>query len=418
VVREGGAKSAALRFCAAASNPIPLQYSCVHKSSRILNYVMATAATAAAVLLLLAFQPHANLATVALSLLLIVTMCAIRWGSGPGFLAALCAGLCLNYFFIPPLRTWNIAHPQDWIAFLVFIATALLVGQLSSRAQSQAIEAEQRRSEIEDLYDQLKRAFEEASEAESLRRSEKLKTALLDSVTHDLRTPLTSIKASVTTLLGTGDQQSLVLQPDARRELLDVINEETDRLNRFVEEMMQMAKVEAGVLPLDCAPVSAQEIIQAALDRAEPLLSRHRVEIAVPPGLPPLLVDASSIAGVIFELLQNASKYAPAGSSIDIAARRSDGEMVDITVADEGPGVPHGLRTRVFEKFFRVTAMGDGRGFGLGLTIARGIVEAHGGRIWIEEGPNKRGSAVSFTVPCQSGARSDAGELSAHTRSR
>jgi K+-sensing histidine kinase KdpD len=379
---------------------------------------MAAAATAAAVVVMLAFQPHANLATVALSLLLVVTVCAIWWGSGPGVLAAFCAGLCLNYFFIPPLHTWNIAHPQDWIAFLVFIATALLVGQLSSRAQRQAVEAEQRRQQIEDLYDQLKRAFEEASEAESLRRSEKLKTALLDSVTHDFRTPLTSIKASVTTLLGAGDRQSIALQPDARRELLDVINEETDRLNRFVEEMMQMAKLEAGALPLECAPVSTQEIIQAALDRAEPLLSSHRVEIAVQPGLPALLVDASLISGVVFELIRNASKYSPAGSSIGIAARRRDGGTIEITVSDEGPGVPQRLRTRVFEKFFRAPEMGDGRGFGLGLTIARGIVEAHGGRIWMEDGPHKRGNAVWFTVPCQSGARSDAGELSAHTRGR
>src|ERR1051326_2621841 len=207
---------------------------------------------------MLLLQPHANLATVALGLLLVVTVCAIRWGSGPALLAALFAGLCLNYFFIPPVRTWNIAHPQDWVAFLVFFAVALLVGQLSSRAQRQAIEAEERRREIENLYEQLKHAFEEASEAESLRRSEKLKTALLDAVTHDLRTPLTSIKASVTTLLGAGERADVSLGAEAHRELLDVINEETDRLNRLVEEMMQLAKVEAGALPMERVAISAQ----------------------------------------------------------------------------------------------------------------------------------------------------------------
>ena len=220
-------------------------------------------AVTATVWLMVALQQHANLATVALGLLLVVTLCAIRWGSGPAVLSAFAAGLCLNYFFIPPVRTWNIAHPQDWVAFLVFFAVALLVGQLSSRAQRQALEAEERRLEIENLYQQLKHAFDEASEAESLRRSEKLKTALLDAVTHDLRTPLTSIKASVTTLLGAAGEHSTPLEPDASRELLDVINEETDRLNRLVEEMMQLAKVEAGALPLERAAVSAQEIIQA-----------------------------------------------------------------------------------------------------------------------------------------------------------
>lgn len=364
---------------------------------------------------MLAIQPHANLATVALGLLLVVTVCAIRWGSGPALIAALLAGLCLNYFFIPPVRTWNIAHPQDWVAFLVFFAAALLVGQLSSRAQRQAIEAEARRREIEGLYEQLKRAFEEASEAESLRRSEKLKTALLDAVTHDLRTPLTSIKASVTTLLGAGEPPAVALRPDARRELLDVINEETDRLNRFVEEMMQLAKVEAGALRLDRGPVSADDIVQAALDRAEALLVGRRVEIAIAPALPPLLVDAASVSGVIFELLQNATKYSPHGTSIDISARRSGDGVIEICVTDQGRGVPPRLRTRVFEKFFRDAELGDGRGFGLGLAIARGIVEAHGGRIWMEDGPQKRGTAVLFTVPCEIGAQGHAGELSAHT---
>jgi two-component system sensor histidine kinase KdpD len=367
--------------------------------------------------LMLVLQPHANLATVALGLLLVVTVCAIRWGSGPALLAAMLAGSCLNYFFIPPVRTWNIAHPQDWVAFLAFFAAALLVGQLSSRAQRQAIEAEERRQQVESLYEQLKRAFEEASEAESLRRSEKLKTALLDTVTHDLRTPLTSIKASVTTLLGAGEQGQVSLGAEARRELLDVINEETDRLNRLVEEMMQLAKVEAGALPLERVAISAQEVVHTALDRAEPLLSHHRVEVAIPQGLEPLLVDASLISGVVFELVQNAAKYSPQGSSIEVAVRRSIDASMEISVSDEGPGVPPRLRTRIFEKFFRASEASDRRGFGLGLAIARGIVEAHGGRIWMEDAAQGRGSKVSFTVPCQSGAQSNAGELSAHTRS-
>ena len=384
---------------------------------QIVRCVAAVGVTMAVVFLMLAVQPHATLATVSLALILAVTVCAILWGSGPALLAAISAGLSLNYFFIPPLRTWTIARTQDWIAFLAFVATALLVGQLSSRAQRQAEAAEQRRQEIERLYEQLKRAFEEASEAETLRRSEKLKTALLDAVTHDLRTPLTSIKASVTTLLGPAAQPAVALDPEAQRELLEVIDEETDRLNRFVEEIMQLARVEAGALQLHCSPVAVQEIIQAALDRAEALVVDHRVEIAVDSDLPPLLVDPASISGVVFELLQNAAKYSPPRTSILVTARRgSPASAVEIGVKDEGPGIPHHLRTRVFEKFFRASEGAEGRGFGLGLAIARGIVEAHGGRIWIEDGPQRGGNAIWFTVPSQPGVVSDGKQLSAHTR--
>jgi len=381
---------------------------------RVAKYGLAAAAVAATVWLLLLRSP--NLATVAVVLVLVVTICAIRWGSGPALLAALAGGLCFNYFFIPPVRTLTIAHPQDLIAFVVFVATALLVGQLSSRAQRQAEAAEERRQEIERLYEQLKVAFEEASEAETLRRSEKLKTALLDAVTHDLRTPLTSIKAAVTTLLGSAGESMTSLHPDAKSELLEVINEETDRLNRFVEEMMQLAQVEAGALPMEAAPVPVQEIVQNALDRAAALLEHHAVEVRLDSRLPPLLVDAASIGGVVFELLQNAAKYSPPGSGIHVIARAGDGGLAEIGVEDEGTGIPKHLRTRVFDKFFRAPASHEGRGFGLGLAIARGIVEAHAGRIWVEDANGKRGTAVWFTVPCQTAvARAD--NVSAHTRS-
>ena len=367
------------------------------------KYLFAGAVVSATIWLMLRLRPHANLTTVALCLVLVVTACAIRWGRGPALLAALCAGLCFNYFFIPPTYTWNIANAQDWTAFLVFFATALLVGQLWSHAQQQAESAERRRREIERLYQQLQLAFEEASAAETLRRSEKLKTALLDAVTHDLRTPLTSIKASVTTLLGPAGQAGIALQPDARRELLEVINEETDRLNHFVEEMMQLAQVEAGVLPLKPAPVPAAEVIQSALGRAEALVSRHAVEVTVDAKLPPLLVDGPSISGVVFELLENAAKYSAPGSAIHIVVRprEADPGQVEIGVEDQGSGIPRHLHARVFDKFFRAPQGRDGRGFGLGLAIARGIVEAHGGHIWIEDPAHGRGTAMWFTVPCR-----------------
>src|SRR5436189_1904608 len=148
--------------------------------------------TATAVGCLVWAQPHANLTTTALVLVLVVTVSAIAWGSGPALITALLSVFCFNYFFIPPIHTFTIAEPQNWIAFVVFVATAVAVGQLSSRARNRAEEAEARRIEIERLYRQLTEAFDRASEAETLRRSEQLKTALLDAVTHDLRTASSS----------------------------------------------------------------------------------------------------------------------------------------------------------------------------------------------------------------------------------
>src|SRR5216117_112347 len=188
------------------------------------HYSWAALLTATAVGCLVWAQPHANLTTTALVLVLVVTVSAIAWGSGPALITALLSVFCFNYFFIPPIHTFTIAEPQNWIAFVVFVATAVAVGQLSSRARNRAEEAEARRIEIERLYRQLTEAFDRASEAETLRRSEQLKTALLDAVTHDLRTPLTSIKASVTTLLDelkptSSDAPPAVLSEDGRREM-------------------------------------------------------------------------------------------------------------------------------------------------------------------------------------------------------
>lgn len=370
--------------------------------TQLAKYVFASAVIAAVVYALLLVSSHANLATVALLLVLAVTAIAIAWGSGPALLAALWSGMCLNYFFIPPVRTFTIDRPQDWVTFCVFFATALLVGHLSSRAKRQAEAAEARRVEIQRLYEQLQRAFEEASEAESLRRSDKLKTALLDAVTHDLRTPLTSIKASVTTLIGS-PHNTATLSSEAATELLQVIDEESDRLNRFVEEMMELAQLEAGHLALQPAPTAAADIIAAAVNRAARQLAGHRVDTHITEPMPLLQVDAVSISGVVFELLENAAQQSPPDAPIAVRAAKIASRQAEIAVEDEGPGVPPELRERVFDKFFRGAHQPDDRlGFGLGLAIARGLVEANGGHIWIESRQGGRGARVAFTVPCES----------------
>ncbi len=362
------------------------------------KYLLATAAVAAVVVCLAALRPGVNLTTAGLMLVLAITLVSIRWGSGPGLVASVVALFAFSYFFISPVYSLAIRDPEDQVAFVVFFLTALAVGQLSSHAKQQAQESEARRREIERLYSELRKAFEEASEAESLRRSERLKTALLDAVTHDLRTPLTSIKASVTTLLD-GDAS---FAPEVNRELLLVINEESDRLDRFVEEMMTVARIEGGQLLLRRSPQQALDIINNAVDRASSLLDGHPVEITVEPKLPPLLVDGASASEVIFELLENAAYYSAPDAPIHIYAKAAEGGTVEIAVEDRGIGIPAEFRERVFQKFFRAPGSPRERhGFGMGLSIARGIVEAHGGRIWIDSAA-ERGTIVRFTVPCQS----------------
>jgi len=189
-----------------------------------------------------AFAPFAdvvNTTTVALSLLLVILLTAARYGSRPAILASIAGVACFNFFFLPPYYTFTIADPQNWVALAAFLVTALVAGQLSAYAKQRAEESETRRKEIEQLYKELQAAFVDASKAEAYRQSQQLKSALLDAVTHDLRTPLTSIKAAVTTLMeengGTkAKADTLVLDNEVRREFLEIINEETDRLNNFI----------------------------------------------------------------------------------------------------------------------------------------------------------------------------------------
>jgi two-component system sensor histidine kinase KdpD len=373
------------------------------------SYFGAVLGTAAVTAILAPFHEQINSTTVALAFLLLVLFVALFWGSRPALLASLLAVFCLNFFFLPPLYTLSIAHPQNWIALTAFFTTALAVGQLSARAKRRAEEAEEGRREIERLYTELQSAFERASQAEALRRSEKLKSALLDAVTHDLRTPLTSIKASITTLLdevrGRSQEDPLVaLDAESRQEMMEVIDEESDRLNRFISGLIDLARIEAGELQLRRRWGTVEEIIATALTRGEKLTDGRRVEVDVESELPVVRVDERAVSEVVYTLVDNATKYSPLGSSVRISAERAGEGMIRMAVEDQGEGIPKELRERVFDKFFRATRDGDistnqPSGTGMGLAIAKGIVEAHEGVIWIESGTGGKGTRVIFTLP-------------------
>lgn len=377
-------------------------------NTKATGYLGAVLGTALVTIVLGPFHTRINSTTVALTFLLIVLFVALFRGSGPALLASVLAVLSFNFFFLPPLYTFSIAHPQNWVALTVFFTTAVVVGQLSARTKRQALEADTARRELERLYSELRDTFERASQAEALRRSEKLKSALLDAVTHDLRTPLASVKASITTLLdearGSKDGgQPVVLDAESRLDMMEVIDQESDRLNRFIGDLIELARIEAGELQLRPRWGAVDEIISTTLTRAEPLTAQHKIEVEIEKDLPLVRVDNRAVSEVVYSLIDNAAKYSPAGSTIRIIASRGD-DMVHVAIEDMGQGIPANLRKRVFDKFFRAMRDGDittrqPAGTGMGLAIAKGIVEAHGGRIWIEPGRDGKGTRVCFTLP-------------------
>ena len=369
------------------------------RAKRVRGYLSALGGVAFATLLLAPFQGNINSTTAALALLLVVLVVATVFGSRSALLASVLGVLSFNFFFLPPLYTLTIADPQNWFAFAAFLVTAVVAGQLSSYARRRADESEARRREIERLYSELQAAFKQGSQAEAFRQGEQLKSALLDAVTHDLRTPLTSIKASVTTLM----EDSIVLDQDARSEFLEIIDEETDRLNKFIGGMVDLARLEAGKSSLRKTWSEVEEIIGNAIERARTSLTNHHIIVEIEREMPAVRVDAASIEEVIYTLLDNAAKYSPDTSDIRIKARRGANETVEISVEDKGSGIPLDMRERVFDKFFRASAADDANstssGLGLGLAIARGVTESQDGRIWIEDGRDGFVTRVVFTIP-------------------
>jgi len=362
---------------------------------------LGAAATVGAIVLCLELASVSYAGVAAPLLLLDVVVIARFWGTAPALVSAATGAAAYSYFFLPP-EGFGIEDPEDWIAFVVFTVTAVIAGELASRAERRAAEAKAGQQEIQRLYQELQAAFERASEAEAARRNEQLKAALLDALTHNLRTPLTAIKAAVTALIRSGPwKPQSELSSEGRHELLQVIDEESDRLNRFIEGLSTSDRTEPAQ-PVHLRAVQADELVRAGLARAETVTRDHRVAVVLADDLPRVSVDEASITEVIYILLDNASKYAPAGSKITVRAARDGDRHVRFTVIDEGPGIPADYRERVFDKFFRIPGRQshDPRrgGIGLGLPIARRLVEAQAGWIWVDA-IDDRGTSISMTVP-------------------
>ncbi|MDD5543456.1 MAG: DUF4118 domain-containing protein [Acidobacteriia bacterium] len=240
---------------------------------------------------------------------------------------------------------------------------------------------------------------ESLTRAEATRENEKLRTALLDAVTHEFKTPLTGIKASVTSLLS-----NFELKEADRLELLTVIDEECDRLNRLVGEAAEMAKLEGHEIQLEIQPHPIQDAIHAALDYSKQALSDHPVEVSIPADLPTLSMDLGRIQEVLSHLLENAAKYSPVGSSIRLTAETSGG-AITVSVSDRGMGIDDFEQALIFDKFYRGREQRYSvQGTGMGLAIVKAIVEAHGGTVGVTSQLG-RGSVFHFTLPLPSGSR-------------
>jgi two-component system, OmpR family, sensor histidine kinase KdpD len=428
-----------------------------------------------------------NLATIAVSFLLVVLISATRWGLAESLAASIIAAFCFNFFFIPPSHSLWITHAQDWVAFLAFLATSIIVSQLSARLKRRTTETLASRSEIEKLYavsramllmdssgdvrefiaEQIAKIFalrsvvlheegrlrpvragpEEmtgielrlhgaateglffedgigqtavvpifragkpiaalgvsglllsaealnalsnlvaiglemasaqytAARAEATRESQELKSALLDAIAHEFKSPLATIRAATTSVLG-----NFLSRPEDVKDVLTVIDTETERLGRLVTDVIQTARIEAGEIQLRKQPQRVDQIISLALEEMTTRTDGRVITLSLSQPLTTVSCDAGLIQLLLRQLVDNALKYSPPSSPIEIMVNSTEQHLV-VCVADRGPGIPEAEQSRIFERFYRLEGHRQRiPGSGMGLTIARYIAQAHGGAV-------------------------------------
>jgi two-component system sensor histidine kinase KdpD len=233
----------------------------------------------------------------------------------------------------------------------------------------------------------------EAQQAQVQVATERLRSSLLSAVSHDLRTPLAAIAGAASSLV----EEHTLLDASTRHELSQTIYEEAERLNRLVNNLLDMTRLEAGTIQVHKEWQPLEEVVGAALTRLEVQLHNRPVTTQLPADLPLVPLDSVLIEQVLINLLDNAVKYTAPGSPIALAAWTTE-DTVTVEVADRGPGLPPGEEQRIFEKFYRTSRTAMPSGTGLGLTICRGMVAVHGGRMWAENRPGG-GTTVRFTLP-------------------
>jgi two-component system sensor histidine kinase KdpD len=332
-------------------------------------------------------------ATPALVLVLAVVVAAVVGGSLAAAVTALVGAAAYNLVFIPPFWTFKVNVADDWVALGVFLAVALAMGLLVAGQAERRRAAEQREAELRSLYDHVRtmaeereRLTEEATRAQVLERVDEQRAALLRSVSHDLRTPLASIRAVASDL-----RDGTAYDEETRIELLATVCEEAERLDRIVANLLSLSRIEAGALTPDRQAVALDELVADRVRRLGALFRQTRLQVDVPSDLPLVDGDYTQLDQVVTNLMENAARHAPPASIVRVNAEERNG-AVELRVADEGIGVPDWERLRIFEPFRK----GEGsRSSGVGLAICKAIVEAHGGTIDVER---TVGGGATFVV--------------------
>jgi two-component system, OmpR family, sensor histidine kinase KdpD len=444
-----------------------------------------------------------NETAASLCFLLFILVVATGWGLSPAIVASLTATVLFNFYFLPPVGTLTIADPQNWIALVAFLITAVIASELSNRTQRETQAAVEQRREVERLYElsravlldtgenavgsdmaqQLVSTFgfdsvlfydlrihkvycagtqdlnppaeelervqdttalvdgthatpvrlgnksvgvlairgevgkpaleaianllaitveraasqEAASQALAAKKSEELKSSILDALAHEFKTPLTSIKAASTALLSKASEQN-----DNQRELLTIIDEETDRLTHLVTDAIQASHIEAGRVKLTKLPTNVSGLLHGVVERMKTRLDDRRVDLDIDEALPEVMLDRELMELAVGQLVDNALKYSPPGTPITLQARAAPA-AVRLSVADIGPPISLHEQQRIFEKFYRGEANRHRLpGTGLGLNIVKDIVCAHSGTVRVE---SKAGVGTKFTIelPAQDG---------------
>jgi two-component system sensor histidine kinase KdpD len=346
---------------------------------------------------LLAVRADVSSATPALVLILPGVIAAVVAGRVAAGVVAVVSALAFGFWFLPPFGEWKVLDAEDVVALLAFVAVALVVGELTAREADGRRAAVQQNEALVALNTQLEEASQNqarmATELEKLAVMEEVdrqRSALLRSVSHDLRTPLATIRAV------SSDLRDGVTYDDATRtELLGLVSDEAERLDRLVANLLSMSRIEAGAFAPDRQAVDLEELITTAAGRIARALRERRVELELDPDLPLVDVDYTQIDQVVTNLLENAARHSAPRSTVRVTARAKDDGWVTVAVEDSGTGVLPTERQRIFEAFHR----SDGsRSSGIGLAICKAVVEAHGGTIAVHDTPGG-GAHFVFTLP-------------------
>lgn len=322
-------------------------------------------------------RPVAPVLSLGVLYVIAVVVVAVACGLAYAIPTSIASMLTFNYLFLPPVHTLALHDSSNWVALVVYLATAVVVGELATRSR---------------------RLARKAVEAETLRQSDAVKTAILQAVSHDLRSPLTAIRAASDGLAS----DELTLTAADRSDLSETIGAEVRRLERLVENLLDRSRLEAGPSQRRPELWAVDTLLANALEHVG--ADAARVSIVLPAQLPPTSVDGAQVERAVVNLLENALRHSPPDGRVEVVASTAGAEL-RVAIKDAGPGVPEVDAERIFEPFERG---GAGHGSGLGLAIARGFAEANRGRVWVEPPGTHVGATFVLALPAAAGPEATA----------